>query len=69
MMAALKTMGMPEAIPPSIPPWLLEEVITFPSSSITKGSLFIDPSIFAPLKPEPNSIPFTPGMPNTALEI
>ena len=64
--AALKTTGIPLAIPPRMPPWLFEDVLTLPSSSNTKVSLFSEPERVAPVKPLPNSTPLIPGMAKTA---
>ncbi len=65
MKAARNTTGIPEVIPPKMPPWLLVRVTTRPSFT-EKGSLFSEPRSPLPRNPLPNSIPFTAGMPNTA---
>src|SRR4030095_4383618 len=57
---------MPVDKPPKIPPELLVNVTTFPSSFINK-SLFSKPVFFVPLKPEPNSTALTAGILNNAL--
>ena len=67
--AVLNTMGIPEAMPPRMPPWLLDVVTTFPSGSKVNGSLWNEPLILVPSKPDPNSMPLTAGMANTASEI
>ena len=68
MNAARNIIGIPELIPPSIPPWLLVRVTIFPSRT-ANSSLFSLPKISAQPNPLPNSIPFTAGIANTSREI
>ena len=64
--AILNVIGIPFEIPPKIPPELLVLVETFPPF-ITYASLFSEPNLSEPAKPEPNSIPFTAGIEKIAL--
>ena len=66
--AARNITGIPEEIPPSMPPWLLVSVTTFPSLS-ANSSLFSLPNMSAQPNPLPNSIPFTAGIANTSRDI
>src|SRR5919199_3588049 len=62
----LITTGIPFDSPPNIPPALLVFVTTFPLR-IIYTSLFSEPLILVPEKPEPNSTALTAGMLNNAL--
>jgi hypothetical protein len=59
--ATRQTMGMPELMPPSMPPWRLEAVAIWPLASWTKGSLLALPRAVATAKPAPYSKATTAG--------
>ena len=56
-------MGMPLAMPPLMPPFLLVAVTTLPSRMVN-GSFAWEPRRSANAKPAPNSMPLTAGMAN-----
>src|SRR5262245_14591219 len=62
----LNIIGIPFDNPPRIPPALLVLVTILPSTIVYK-SLFSDPFLLHPLKPEPNSTALTAGILNSAL--
>ena len=64
--AQRSTIGWPEEIPPSMPPWRLPRVATRPAR-ISNGSLFSLPRARATPKPAPYSTPSTAGRLNSAL--
>ena len=59
--AVRNTMGMPLAMPPLMPPFLLVAVTTLPSRMVN-GSFAWEPRRSAKAKPAPNSMPLTAGM-------
>ena len=67
LIAKLKSTGIPFVMPPLMPPLLLVEVLTFPSS-MTKASFAEEPSILPSSKPLPNSMPLTAPIANIACE-
>ena len=64
--AILNVIGIPFEIPPKMPPELLVFVKIFPPF-IRYASLFSEPNLSEPAKPEPNSIPLTAGIEKIAL--